>query len=341
MSVASTALRHSRAAGLMAVALVVAGVIAASLAAEQHLPAARVPAHRHHRAQRHAAGAVDDADRHAADRAGGDGGAGHPPRALDDHPRRHGDLRAVRPGDRHGRRAAAGAEPRRRDPRRSAGGHRADGRAPDAGGLPDLHPEPDRPPADRRSERLRVLRHAAGAGARAGRRARSRCWRATRARSRSCSIRRKLDRRGPDGRATSPTRSRPQNQLAAGRPVRRSPASSTWCSPRACGRRSTTSPRRRSWSRTARPCASADVGHGRVPARPIARSLITGNGRDAVVDQHLAADRRQHPRRSSAASTQALAGAGEDAAGRPARSRRSTTSPSSSRPRSPTSATPS
>ena len=37
-------------------------------AAQQHLPAARVPAHRDHRAQRHAAAAVDDADRHAADR---------------------------------------------------------------------------------------------------------------------------------------------------------------------------------------------------------------------------------------------------------------------------------
>ena len=54
-----------------------------AVAAEQHLPAARVPAHRHHRAQRDAAAAVDDADRHAADRAGGDGGAGHPPRAVD------------------------------------------------------------------------------------------------------------------------------------------------------------------------------------------------------------------------------------------------------------------
>ena len=64
------------------------------------------------------------------------------------------------------------------------------GRAADAGGLSGLHPQPDRPPADRRPERLRALRHAAGARARARRRARSKCSRATRARSRWCSIRR-------------------------------------------------------------------------------------------------------------------------------------------------------
>ena len=95
------------------------------LAAEQHLSPARVPAHRHHRQERHAAAAVDDADGDAAARAGGDGSARHPPRALAKHSRRRGDLRAVRSVHRHGRGAAAGAEPRGGDSRRTAGRHRA------------------------------------------------------------------------------------------------------------------------------------------------------------------------------------------------------------------------
>ena len=44
MSIASLAWQHSRAAAVVAVALVVAGVLSRDGAAEQHLPAARVPA---------------------------------------------------------------------------------------------------------------------------------------------------------------------------------------------------------------------------------------------------------------------------------------------------------
>ena len=189
MSVASTALRHSRSGRAHGRRSGGGRCDRRSLASEQHLPAARVPADRHHRAERNAAIAVDDADRDAPDRAGRHGSAGHPPRPVDQHPRRHGDLRAVRPCDRHGARAPAGAEPCGGDQRRSAGRLRADGRAPHAGRFPGLHPEPDRPPSDSRTERLRALRHAAGARPGAGRRPRSRRSPAIRARSRSCSIR--------------------------------------------------------------------------------------------------------------------------------------------------------
>ena len=88
MNVASLAIRQSRAAALVAVALVVAGVIAALTLPSSIYPPLRVPAHRHHRPQRDAAAAVDGADRHAADRAGGDGGPGHPARPVAEHPRR-------------------------------------------------------------------------------------------------------------------------------------------------------------------------------------------------------------------------------------------------------------
>ena len=120
VNVAALALRHSRAVALLAAALVVSGVIAALALAEQHLSAAAVSPHRHRRALGHAAAAVDVAHRDAADRAGGDGGARRPPRPLEEHPRRVGNLGAVRSLDRHGRRAADGAEPRRRDHRRPA-----------------------------------------------------------------------------------------------------------------------------------------------------------------------------------------------------------------------------
>ena len=117
MSIAALAIRHSRAAAVIAVALVVAGVVAAFSLPSSIYPPLQFPRIVDHRAQRDAAVAVDDADRHAAARAGGDGGARDPPRALDEHPRRHRDLRAVRPGHRHGRGAPAGSEPGVGDPR--------------------------------------------------------------------------------------------------------------------------------------------------------------------------------------------------------------------------------
>ena len=101
-------IRHAR--SLLSLRLLAgAGIVAGVGAAEQHLPPPRIPARRHHRAQRHAAGADDDAVGHAAARAGGDGGAGHPPRAFDDVPRRDRNLRAVRARHRHDRGPAAGA----------------------------------------------------------------------------------------------------------------------------------------------------------------------------------------------------------------------------------------
>ncbi len=338
MSVASTALRHSRAAGLVAVALVVAGVIAASLASEQHLPAARVPAHRHHRAQRHAAVAVDDADRDAPDRAGRHGSAGHPPRALD----------------------AASAAPRR-SPRSSTRAtdmvvalQQVQNRVAEIRGeLPadsELTVERLTPAvfpvfilsltghlADRRTERLRALRHAAGARARAGRRPdRGAGERHARDRGRARSD--EADRGGPDGHGRR-RRAQGAEPAAAGRPVLRSPASST--SRSASGL----------WTSVEDIAATpvlvkngatvrvADIGQV-VPGSPDRTLLITGNGRDAVsisISQQIGANilGLQTRRRRDAG------GADANAAGRPhhhegLRPRRVRRDP-----RSPTSATPS
>ena len=136
MSVASTALRHSRAAGLMAVALVVAGVIAglslpSSIYPPLEFPRIVIIAHSGTLPSQSMMLTVTRPIEQAVMEVPGIRRV-----RSTQHPRRHGDLRAVRPGDRHGRRAAAGAEPRRRDPRRSAGRLRADGRAADAGGFP-------------------------------------------------------------------------------------------------------------------------------------------------------------------------------------------------------------
>ena len=86
-------------------------------------------------------------------------------------------------------------------------------------------------------------------------------------------------------------------------------------------------------------CASRTSGRC-FPGSPDRTLLITGNGRDAVsisISQQIGANilSAQARRRRRAG------GADEDAAGRPHASPRSTTSPSSSAPRSPTSATPS
>ena len=89
----------------------------------------------------------------------------------------------------------------------------ADGRAAHAGGVPGLHPQHDRGAADRRSERLRHLCRAAGAGARARRRQdRSAGERYARDRSR-CSTRSKLTGAAPH-RQGRRQRAEAQNQLA-------------------------------------------------------------------------------------------------------------------------------
>ena len=76
------------------------------------------------------------------------------------------------------------------------------------------------------------------------------------------------------------------------------PACSTSCSPPACGNRWTTSGARPSWSRTARRSACRDVATVE-PGAPDRTSLIVGQGGNATLDQRLAADRRQHPRRAA------------------------------------------
>ena len=140
------------------------------LVAQQYLSPARISAHRRDRQERHAALAIDDAHGDAADRAGGDGSARRPPRAVAQHSRRRRDLRAVRARHRHGRRAATSAEPGGRDARRVAGRHRTAGGAPDTGGVPGVHPEHDGQPGDARTERPGHLRRQARVGARARRR---------------------------------------------------------------------------------------------------------------------------------------------------------------------------
>jgi hypothetical protein len=96
MSVATTALRHSRAAVLLAVALVIAGVVSAFSLPSSIYPPLVFPRIAIIAPQRHAAAAVDDAHRDEAARAGGARGAGDPPRPLQKHPRRHRNLGAVR-----------------------------------------------------------------------------------------------------------------------------------------------------------------------------------------------------------------------------------------------------
>ncbi len=161
MSLAGLVDRYGRAIVLAVALLAGAGLIAGRGSAQQHLSAPRVSARRHHRPQRDAACARHDAVGHAPARTGRDGSAGHPPRPLDDVPRCDRDLGAVRAVHRHGRRAAAGAGQDRRCPAVASRGHRSDRRTPDARGVPDVHPQPDRPVVCRRSLRLRVLRDAA------------------------------------------------------------------------------------------------------------------------------------------------------------------------------------
>ena len=73
---------QARAIVVFTVLVAALGLVAGAIAAERHLPSAAVPALRDHRACRHDARADDDADRHAPARAGDDGGARHPPRAI-------------------------------------------------------------------------------------------------------------------------------------------------------------------------------------------------------------------------------------------------------------------
>ena len=136
------------------------------------------------------AGADDDADRDAPARTGADGGAGHPPRALDDVPRRDGDLGAVRARRptwswRSSRRRAS-----RRDPRRSLPADLelvVERLTPAAFPFLSVNLTGGLPPADLYDYAFYVMRPALS---RVPASATSRCCRATPARSRSSPIRR-------------------------------------------------------------------------------------------------------------------------------------------------------
>ena len=165
-----------------------------------------------------------------------------------------------------------------------------------------------------------LLRRQPGAGARARASAASRCSRATRARSRSSSIRRKLTGDRPDRATTSPTRCKAQNTMLPGRPLPRSRACSTWCSRPASGQIVDADRGRRRSGHGRRDDPRRRPRHASCRVRRIARcsSPATAATRSSISD--LAADRRQHPRRSRAASTRALARSATDAAGRHPRS---------------------
>ena len=341
MNPARVASRHSRAVLLLTALLAVAGAIAASRCRAASIRRCSSRASSSSRTPGTLPRAVDDADGHAAARAGDHGSARHPPRALAHVPRRDGDLGAVRSGHRHGRRAAAGAEPRRRDPRRRCRPtpiSTVERLTPAVFPIFSLNLTGGLSTADLHD--YGVLRHAAGARARARRRAASRCSRATRARSRSSSIRRKLlaaeltvDDVADGAQEREPAR--------AGRPLsgERPAAPRARVGPLEVGRRHRR--RRRSSSRAARRCASRDLGDGRAGrARShVARSSARAATRPPIsVSQQIGANILDRPRRASRTRSRELT---TRAARRPAARPRPTTSPSSCRPRSPTCATPS
>ena len=95
VSVGALAVRHARAASLIALALVVAGAIAAFTLPSSIYPPLEFPriviiAHSGTRRR------DDDAHGHPPARTSASGSAGHPARAVAKHPRRVGDLGAVR-----------------------------------------------------------------------------------------------------------------------------------------------------------------------------------------------------------------------------------------------------
>ena len=124
MNVAGLALRHSRAIGLLAAALVVSGAIAALALPSGIYPPLQFPrivivAHSGTLPPQSMSlivtRPIEQVDH---------GGARRASSPVEEHPRRIGDLRAVRSRDRHGRGAPDGPEPDRGDHRRSAAGHR-------------------------------------------------------------------------------------------------------------------------------------------------------------------------------------------------------------------------
>ena len=294
MSLATLVERYGRAILTSRSSSRAAGVLERVRAAEQHLSAARVPAHRRHRPQRHASPArsmmltvtrpIEQAIMEVP---------GHPARALAHLPRRHRDLGAVRSRDRHDRGAAAGAEPA--SPRSAA---IAAAPIPSCtierltpAAFPVLQPQPDRRPAAGRPVRLRVLR-------RCGRRSRacrasatSRCWRATRARSKSSSIRRKLTAAGltVDDVADAlkaPNQLQPVGRYSAGGLQHLVLASGLWKTDRGHRRTRRCRQGRRDAPRVRPRPPSA-------PARPIARrsSPATGRRRGGIsVSQQIGAN---------------------------------------------------
>ena len=144
--------------------------------------------------------------------------------------------------------------------------------------VPDPELQPHRRPARGRPPRLRLLRRAAGARPRARVSAGSKCWPATRARSRWCRTRRASSPAGSpcttwrraEGRQPAP----PVGPLsAAGGAVPRAGLGPV------DGRRQS---RRRRCRVAARPCAWPTSATSS-PARPTAPSLVTGNGSPAAL----------------------------------------------------------
>ena len=203
--------------------------------------------------------------------------------------------------------------------------------------LPGVHPEPHRHAADGRPLRLRELRRQARDRARARRRASSRCRRATRARSRSSSIPagwrpRDLTVVDVSDALKAQNTSLPVGRFQESGLQHLALASGLWKNVDQIAQ----APVKSTNGATIRVADVGTVTRG-APDRTL---LITGNGRDAVVDEHRAADRRQHPRPEGRRRRRARRP--REGRCRPAsRSAGSTISPSSSRNRSPASATPS
>ena len=193
---------------------------------------------------------------------------------------------------------------RRRDSRIAAGRPRADGRAADAGGVSVPQRQPDRRPAVGGSLRLRVLRDAAGAVARARRRQR-RSAGERHARDRSHRRSRAADRRRADDRRRRRRAAGGEQLQPVGRYQRRRPAASG-ARVRHVEVASTTSP------------TTPLVGQGRRddPRRPTSRPCSTA---------------RPIARRSSAATARSR----RTSASRSRSARTSSTSAPASKPRSP------
>ncbi len=209
-------------------------------------------------------------------------------------------------------------------------------RAADAGGLSLSQRQPDGRPAVGRSLRLRLLRDAAGAVARARRRQR-RSAVERHARDRGHRRSRAADRRRASPSATSPTRSR--RRTSCSRSAAITPADcSTSCSRPGMWKSIDDIPRDAARGQGRRDDPRRRRRDGAAAARPIARRSSAATGMVAAnisVSQQIGANILD----VRAGVETALHGSRADAAGGSASCRRPTTSRSSSPPRSPTCAT--